>query len=72
MTEARLEDGVPVTAGWFVLNARDAPWLYNDLRGDPSRNTEFQVARMDGEQDIRRALEQIDEKPHWLLIHIAA
>jgi uncharacterized cupin superfamily protein len=31
--EARLEDGVPVTAGWFVLNARDAPWLYNELRG---------------------------------------
>jgi uncharacterized cupin superfamily protein len=22
-----------MTAGWFVLNARDAPWLYNDLRG---------------------------------------
>ena len=30
--EATLRDGVPVTAGWFVLNARDAPWLHNDLR----------------------------------------
>jgi uncharacterized cupin superfamily protein len=30
--EARLKDGVPVSAGWFVLNARDAPWLHNDLR----------------------------------------
>jgi uncharacterized cupin superfamily protein len=32
VTEARLEDGVPVTAGWFVLNARDALWLHNDMR----------------------------------------
>jgi uncharacterized cupin superfamily protein len=31
--EARLEGGVPVSAGWFVLNARNAPWLYNELRG---------------------------------------
>jgi uncharacterized cupin superfamily protein len=30
--EARLEDGVPQTAGWFVVNARDAPWLHNDMR----------------------------------------
>jgi quercetin dioxygenase-like cupin family protein len=32
MTEARLSDGVPQTAGWFVLNARDAPWMHNDMR----------------------------------------
>jgi quercetin dioxygenase-like cupin family protein len=32
MAEARLEDGIPVTGGWFVLNARDAPWLHNDMR----------------------------------------
>jgi uncharacterized cupin superfamily protein len=32
MTEARLEDGVPVTAGWFVVNARDARWLNNEMR----------------------------------------
>lgn len=32
MSEARLEAGVPRTAGWFVVNARDAPWLHNDMR----------------------------------------
>ncbi|HZU40639.1 MAG TPA: cupin domain-containing protein [Solirubrobacteraceae bacterium] len=32
MSEARLENGVPVTAGWFVLNARDAQWMHNDMR----------------------------------------
>ena len=31
MAQARLEDGVPVTAGWFVVNARDAPWMHNDM-----------------------------------------
>ncbi len=32
MSEARLEGGVPQTAGWFVLNARDAPWMRNEMR----------------------------------------
>ncbi len=32
MTEAKLEDGVPVTAGWFVVNARDSRWLHNEMR----------------------------------------
>ena len=32
MDEAVLKDGVPVTAGWFVVNAGDAQWLHNDLR----------------------------------------
>jgi quercetin dioxygenase-like cupin family protein len=32
MAEARLEDGVPQTAGWFVVNARDARWMHNDMR----------------------------------------
>lgn len=32
VSEARLADGVPVSAGWFVVNARDAPWLHNDMR----------------------------------------
>jgi len=32
VTEARLEDGVPVTGGWFVVNARDARWMHNDMR----------------------------------------
>ncbi len=32
MPEARLEAGVPQTAGWFVINAREAPWMHNDMR----------------------------------------
>jgi uncharacterized cupin superfamily protein len=32
VSEARLEGGVPVTSGWFVVNARDARWLHNDMR----------------------------------------
>ncbi len=32
MPKAQLQDGVPVTAGWFVINARDAQWLHNDMR----------------------------------------
>ena len=32
MSEARLEGGVPVTAGWFVVNARVARWLHNEMR----------------------------------------
>jgi uncharacterized cupin superfamily protein len=32
MEEAVLEGGVPVTAGWFVMNARDAQWLHNRMR----------------------------------------
>ena len=32
MPEARLENGIPRTAGWFVVNARDAPWMHNDMR----------------------------------------
>jgi uncharacterized cupin superfamily protein len=32
MTAARLEAGVPQTAGWFVVSAKDAPWMDNDMR----------------------------------------
>jgi uncharacterized cupin superfamily protein len=32
MAQARLEDGVPQSAGWFVVNARDARWMHNDMR----------------------------------------
>ncbi len=32
MSEAKLEGGVPVTAGWFVVNARDSRWLHNEMR----------------------------------------
>jgi uncharacterized cupin superfamily protein len=30
MTEARVEDGVPTTAGWFVTNARGARWMHHE------------------------------------------
>ena len=30
--EARLHNGVPQTAGWFVVNARDTQWLHDDMR----------------------------------------
>jgi uncharacterized cupin superfamily protein len=32
MPEASLDGGVPITAGWFVVNVRDAPWLHNRMR----------------------------------------
>jgi uncharacterized cupin superfamily protein len=32
VSEARVERGVPVTAGWFAVNARNARWLHNDMR----------------------------------------
>src|SRR3954454_18737031 len=32
MAEARLEGGVPRTAGWFVVNAADIPWEHSELR----------------------------------------
>jgi uncharacterized cupin superfamily protein len=32
VAEARIDDGVPITGGWFVLNARDARWWHNELR----------------------------------------
>jgi uncharacterized cupin superfamily protein len=31
--EARLENGVPQTGGWFVVNARDAAWEHNEMGG---------------------------------------
>jgi uncharacterized cupin superfamily protein len=32
MSEARLENGVPVTGGWFVINAGEARWLHDEMR----------------------------------------
>ncbi len=32
MAEAVLENGVPVTAGWFIVSVRDARWLHNRMR----------------------------------------
>ncbi len=29
--EAELENSVPKTAGWFVVNARESRWLHNEL-----------------------------------------
>ena len=29
--EAKLEDGMPQSAGWFVVNARESRWLHNEL-----------------------------------------
>jgi uncharacterized cupin superfamily protein len=29
--EAELDGGVPQTEGWFVVNARDARWQYNEM-----------------------------------------
>jgi uncharacterized cupin superfamily protein len=29
--EAKLENGVPQTGGWFVVNARDGRWSHNEL-----------------------------------------
>jgi hypothetical protein len=35
MAEAVVEDGVPVTAGWFVLNVSDARWLHSRTPDSP-------------------------------------
>ena len=45
MAEARLDGGVPQTAGWFVRNARDGPWLHNELRSWRSSAENFLVLR---------------------------
>jgi uncharacterized cupin superfamily protein len=29
--EAKIEGGVPQTQGWFVVNAQESRWLYNEL-----------------------------------------
>src|SRR3954471_17998995 len=46
MPDARLEGGVPQTAGWFVINARDAPWMSNHMRT---------MGRLGGEGEARFA-----------------
>jgi uncharacterized cupin superfamily protein len=32
VNEATLENGVPTTAGWFVISAREARWMQNEMR----------------------------------------
>jgi uncharacterized cupin superfamily protein len=31
VNEAKLENGVPQTDGWFVVNARDSRWVHNEM-----------------------------------------
>jgi uncharacterized cupin superfamily protein len=31
--EATIENGVPKSAGWFVVNARDSRWTWNEMGG---------------------------------------
>jgi uncharacterized cupin superfamily protein len=33
VSAAKLENGVPQSAGWFVVNARESRWLHNELGG---------------------------------------
>jgi uncharacterized cupin superfamily protein len=47
--EAKLEDGVPQSSGWFVVNARKTRWLHNELgsycgfEGKDARFTELGI-----------------------------
>lgn len=53
--EASIEDGVPTNAGWFVVNARDARWLHNDMRV---------VCRFGGEGEAH--FDDLGVGLHWL------
>jgi uncharacterized cupin superfamily protein len=55
MPEATMDNGVPQTAGWFVVNARDAPWMHNDMRS---------VCRFGGEGEAR--FEDLGVGLYWL------
>ncbi|MGH2881636.1 MAG: cupin domain-containing protein [Solirubrobacteraceae bacterium] len=55
MREAALEAGVPVTAGWFLVNVRDAPWLHNRMRS---------VCRFGGEGDAH--FDDLGVSLYWL------
>lgn len=55
MAEAILEDGVPVTAGWFVVNAHDARWLHNSMRS---------VCRFGGEGEAH--FDELGVSLYWL------
>lgn len=55
MPEARLEDGVPVTSGWFVVNARDTRWVGNGMRT---------VARFGGEGEAH--FDQLGVGLYWI------
>ncbi|MBV8944518.1 MAG: hypothetical protein JOZ95_03805, partial [Solirubrobacterales bacterium] len=55
MREALLEDGVPVTAGWFVVGVRDAQWLHNRMRS---------VCRFGGQGDAH--FDDLGVSLYWL------
>lgn len=55
MNEATLEHGVPTTAGWFVVNAREARWLHNDMRA---------LCRFGGEGEAH--FDQLGISLYWL------
>jgi uncharacterized cupin superfamily protein len=55
MSEATVEDGVPVTGGWFVVNARDARWSHNEMRS---------VCRFGGEGDAH--FDDLGVSLYWL------
>jgi uncharacterized cupin superfamily protein len=53
--EATLRDGVPQTAGWFVVAVRDARWLHNDMRS---------VCRFSGEGEAH--FDELGLNLYWL------
>jgi len=53
--EAIFDDGVPITSGWFIVNARDARWLHNDMRA---------VCRFGGEGEAH--FDQLGISLYWL------
>jgi len=55
VTEARLDNGVPQTAGWFTVNVRDARWMHNDMRW---------VCRFGGEGDAH--FDELGVSLYWL------
>jgi len=55
MAEALVEDGVPKTAGWFVVNARAARWLHNRMRS---------VCRFGGEGEAH--FDELGVSLYWL------
>jgi uncharacterized cupin superfamily protein len=55
MPEAVVENGVPVTGGWFVVNVRDACWLHNRMRS---------VCRFGGEGDAH--FDDLGISLYWL------
>jgi uncharacterized cupin superfamily protein len=55
MAEAVVQGGIPQTAGWFVVNAADAPWLHNEMRA---------VCKFGGEGDAH--FDELGIALYWL------